>query len=588
MYFRKRSKEEMITFRVPVVERSFLSSDIVLNDWEQLEPIFKDLLNRNIDQEESFHQWMRDDNEFQCALQEYIRWIMIHSSCDTENKEHQEAQAYFFKELKPKMDPLFQELSEKFLASPFTEKLDEQQFGMMIKRLRNKQSLFREENIDLIAEETVLSRKYHEISGRMTVRWEKEDLSMHEAMLLLQNSDRGYRKEVWTAIQASWRKSREELEDLFDKLISLRHQIALNAGFENFRDYKFADLGRFDYSAEDCFEMHHAIEKQILPLIDQFKKDKLERLGYDTLKPWDSMVDGTDHEPLRPFEDEKDFIKKSIDCLRRTDDYFAKCLETMANMDRLDLVARKGKAPGGYNMSLPESGVPFVFMNANNHIRNVKTMVHEAGHAVHSFLVNSIPFEGQRSLTSEIAELAAMSMELFTLENWKDTFFETEDEMQRAKKYQLKNILEMLPWIATIDAFQHWLYTNPTHSRSERAEAWKKVNLRFSSSVFDWEGTGDFQEMIWLRQLHLFLVPFYYIEYGMAQLGAVAMWRNYLNAPEKTIEEYKTALSLGYTVPIKEIYEAAGIKFDFSESYIKELSDFLGNQLSTISELEPA
>lgn len=572
---------------VPPVKRQFLAAETALDDWTQIEPYFTELQNREITSLDEFIAWMKDQDEMTCALQEFFRWKMIRTSCDTENEELKKDHDFFLKEIQPKLDPVNHNLQKKFLSSPFLDQLDPKEFGLMVKRVKNHFDLYREENVELLVKERVLSRKYGRIRGSMMIQVDGENITMHEAMGQLQDVDRDHRKMVWSAIADAFREVRDELETLFDELLTLRHQIAKNAGFDDYRDYKFAALGRFDYNADDCLEMHQTIQTQIIPLVDKIKSAKAERLGLDILRPWDSAVDGTDNEPLKPFDTEDELIERSIECLSQTDQYFADCLSTMVDMKRLDLSARKGKAPGGYNMSLPETGVPFIFMNANGQVRNVKTMTHEAGHAVHSFLSNDLEFYGQKVLTSEIAELAAMSMELFTLENWKGTFFKSQEEMDRAKRYQLKNILELLPWIATIDAFQHWLYTNPGHSRDEREEAWIEVHQRFLHNHIDMEGTGDYEAMVWLKQLHLFQVPFYYIEYGMAQLGAVAMWRNFLQNPESTIEDYKKALALGYKVSIKEVYKTAGIRFDFSESYIRELADFLEGQLYSIEEMEP-
>lgn len=577
----------MMSTKVPQVKRQYLAADIPLDDWSKIEPYFDELQNREIGSKEEFIAWLKDQDEMTCAMQEFFRWKMIRVSCDTENEELKNDHDFYLKEIQPKLDPVYHEFRKRFLESPFIDELDPKEYGIMIKRLKSQFALYRKENTELLVKERMLSRKYGRIRGSMMVKIGEESMTMHEAAHEMQSNDREFRKTAWSCIMDSFRGVREELESLFDELLALRHQIAQNAGFDNYRDYKFADLGRFDYNADDCIELHKAIETQIIPLVDKIKAAKMERMGIDSLRPWDSAVDGTDDEPLKPFDTDEQFIERSIECLGQTDSYFSDCLSTMVDMDRLDLFARKGKAPGGYNMSLPESGVPFIFMNASGKVRNVKTITHEVGHAVHSFLSNDLEFYGQKVLTSEIAELAAMSMELFTLENWKGTFFQSQEEMDRAKKYQLKNTLEMLPWIALIDAFQHWLYTNPGHSRIAREEAWIDLHQRFKNSHLDLSDTGDYQAMVWLKQLHLFQVPFYYIEYGMAQLGAVAMWRNYLQNPKATIQSYKDALSLGYKVSIKEVYKTAGIRFDFSETYIKELADFLEGQLYAIQEMEP-
>ena len=372
----------------------------------------------------------------------------------------------------------------------------------------------------------------------------------------------------------------KELDNLFDELIALRQEIAKNAGFDNYRDYMFAAMGRFDYTPEDCFDFHDAIAKEIVPIITSFEQKRKDKLGFDSYKPWDTQVDVDGLDPLKPFEGGKELTDLSIECFNRLRPYFGDCLATMQAMKHLDLESKDGKAPGGFMYPLYEIGVPFIFMNAVGSQRDVVTMVHEGGHAVHSFLCRNLSMTEFKSTPSEVAELASMSMELISMDNW-DVFYSDDKELKRAKLEQLEKALETLPWVAAIDKFQHWIYTNK-HTAQQRKEKWLEISEKLGNQIIDWEGNESVHANLWQRQLHLYEVPFYYIEYGMAQLGAIAMWRSYKKMGENGLDNYMEALKLGYTKSISEIYETAGIKFDFSTNYVKELAAFIKKELSRL------
>jgi oligoendopeptidase F len=371
------------------------------------------------------------------------------------------------------------------------------------------------------------------------------------------------------------------LDELYSDLIKKRHQIAKNAGFENYRDYKFTELGRFDYTPEDCFTFHDSIAAEIVPLVGDFLKERQEKLGVDQLRPWDLSVDPSGKDPLRPFDTAPHLLDKSVKTFSEVDSYCGECLSSMDKMGYLDLASKPGKAPGGYNYPLYESGVPFIFMNAVGTQRDMVTMMHEGGHAVHSFLTQDLELTAFKSCPSEVAELASMSMELLSMGHW-NNFYTDEDELKRARKDHLQDIISVLPWIAIIDKFQHWVYENPGHTIEERHSQWLAIHDEFTSSIVDYSGLEDAKRLMWQKQLHLFEVPFYYIEYAMAQLGAIAVWRNFKNDPELAVKQYKEALSLGYTKSIGSIYRAAGIEFNFSREYVRELVTFVRSELDLI------
>ena len=380
------------------------------------------------------------------------------------------------------------------------------------------------------------------IVGSMTVEVDGKELTLQQASNFLKNPDRKIRENVFHKINEKRMAHANELDELFTKLVGLRHQVALNAGFENFRDYMFAAMGRFDYTPADCDAFHNAIQQEVIPLVKDFTAKRKMDLGVDSLKPWDMDVDTKNREALEPFTSGADLLDKTITCFKKVDDYFAWCIETMDNMERLDLESRKGKAPGGYNYPMAETNVPFIFMNAASSTRDVETMVHEGGHAVHSFLSKDLELSAFKNCPSEVAELASMSMELLSYDG-QDAFYKNPNDLKRAKEEHLEGIIKILPWIATIDKFQHWIYTHPQHTTEERKTYWLQLSKDFGTGMVDWTGMENIQSNTWQKQLHLFEVPFYYIEYGMAQLGALAVWRNYLNNKSKALEQYKAALS---------------------------------------------
>ena len=395
----------------------------------------------------------------------------------------------------------------------------------------------------------------------MTVEVNGKEYTLQQASKFLHKHDRNLREEVWRKMQERRKQDKDALNDLYSKLIEKRDQVAKNAGFENYRDYKFVEMGRFDYSKEDCFKFHEAVKLHVLPLVEKINQKKKEKLGLEVLRPWDTEAEPENVQPLHPFNTGKELIEKSEKCFEELNPFFAECLKKMNELGHLDLESRKGKAPGGYNCPLAESGAPFIFMNAAGQMDDVTTMVHEGGHAVHSFLAHPLELSAFKEYPMEIAEVASMSMELFTMDKW-NTFFDNAEELKRAKEHQLERVITIFPWIATIDKFQHWIYEHPQHTIEERTEAWVNILNEFSTNTVDYSGLEEYRKISWQRQLHLFEVPFYYIEYGIAQLGAIGLWMQYKKNPQQALNNYINALSLGGTKTLPELYAAAGLKFD--------------------------
>jgi oligoendopeptidase F len=563
--------------------RHFLPEDFKLSTWDDLEPYFIHLRDRKIETRADLIQWLKDMSELEAAISEDACWRQIKMTCDTENKELEEAFHFFVMEIQPKMQPYMDGLNRKLADHPLAASLEKQEpeYHTYLRTVRKNIELFREENIALQSDLSILQQQYGQITGRMTITHNEQEYTMQQASKFLLSKDRAEREEVYRKIQERRLLDKGNLDALFDKLVEKRHQVAKNAGFDNFRDYKFKELGRFDYTKEDCHLFHEGVKQHVIPLINTLYNHKRAVLDVDTLRPWDLEAEPKGIPSLKPFTDGEDLLEKSIACLDKLNPFFGDCFRTMKKMGHFDLESRKGKAPGGYNCPLAESGAPFIFMNAVGQMDDVTTMVHEGGHAVHSFLSHDLDLNGFKEYPMEIAEVASMTMELFTMDHW-EVFFDDAESLRRAKIHQLERAITIFPWIAMIDKFQHWLYEHPLHNRNERAVAWMDLLEEFKISSLDTSSLEMYRRSGWQRQLHLFEVPFYYIEYGIAQLGAIGIWMQYKKDPQAAIEKYIQTLQLGGTRTLPELYEAAGIKFDLSPEYIRELTDFVSQEINSL------
>jgi oligoendopeptidase F len=565
---------------ITITQRRFLPNKLKVTSWDVLAPYFNQLVERPLNNKHDLEEWLKDRSELEAFVSEDLAWRYVRMTCNTEDKELEKAYLFFVTEIEPQISPINDKLNRKLVESPFINELDEEKYFIYLRGIKKEIEIFREANVPLMAEIATESQKYGSIVGGLMVEIEGKELTLQQAANFLKNPDRTKREAAFVKINEKRLAHAQELDELFDRLIALRHQVAVNAGFENFRDYMFAALGRFDYKPEDCFAFHTAIQQEVVPLVKQFNAKREKELGFK-LRPWDLEVDTQNREALEPFTSGADLLDKTVKCFRKVDDYFAWCIETMDNMGRLDLESRKGKAPGGYNYPMAETSVPFIFMNAASSTRDVETMVHEGGHAVHSFLSKDLELAAFKNCPSEVAELASMSMELISYDG-QDEFYRTPEEFKRAKEEHLEGIIKILPWIATIDKFQHWIYTHPKHTAEERKNYWIELSKEFGTGMVDWSTYEHVQAYTWQKQLHLFEVPFYYIEYGMAQLGALGVWRNFLTDKAKAVMQYKESLSLGYTKPIGEIYKTAGVEFNFGAAYIKSLMEFVKAELNKL------
>jgi oligoendopeptidase F len=552
-------------------QRAFVKSDLAISNWQSIEEYFKQLVERPINSKEDLLLWLNDRSELDAILEEDAAWRYIRMTIDTANEKHQENYRVFVAEIQPEIAPYEHLLNEKLASCPFINELkSDSAFFIYFRSITTAIELYREQNIPIEALINEKSQEFGKISGAQTIAFEGKELTMQQASMYLKDPKESVRKEVWELMAERRKKDIESLDNLYSLLVQKRHEMAINAGFENFRDYKFKALGRFDYTKEDCFQFHSTVKTHIVPVVKKIQQRKLLQLGKEKFSPWDTEVDPFGKEPLKPFHTGKELLNGTLNMLTQLDPFFADCIATMDQMGYLDLESKPGKAPGGYNYPLYEIGIPFIFMNSVGLQRDLVTMVHESGHAIHSILTRDLQLTGFKNVPSEVAELASMSMELLTMESWGE-FYKDSEELERAKREQMESIITILPWIAQIDEFQHWIYEHPDHSVKVRSEKWIELSNQYGTGLTDWSGFEDVRMTTWQRQMHLFEVPFYYIEYGIAQLGALGIWKNYRENPSQAILNYTEALKLGYTKTIPEIYATAGVQFDFSSEYIQSL-----------------
>jgi len=569
----------MYSADIKKLPRHFVPENFAITDWQSVEPYFKDLLERTIHTKVDLEKWMKDQSELEAVVNEDACWRQIKMTCDTENKLLEEAFTYFCMEIQPKIQPYSDALNKKLVNHPLAKELDKEKYFTYLRNIRKSIELFREENIPLQAALSVMQQQYGVISGKMTVTVNGKEYTLQQAAKFLENNDRSLREEVYRKINERRLLDKEALNKLYDQLIEKRNREAVNAGFTNYRDYRFKELGRFDYTKEDCYQFHEAVKQHVLPLVNVIYQNKKEKLGLDSLRPWDIDAEPEGIKPLRPFKTSEELIQKSVACFTKLRPFFGDCLKKMNELKHLDLESRKGKAPGGYNCPLAESGAPFIFMNAAGQMHDVTTMLHEGGHAVHSFLAHPLELNGFKEYPMEIAEVASMAMELMSMDEW-ETFFTDKEDLQKAKDHQLERVITIFPWIAIIDKFQHWIYEHPAHSHDERTTKWNEILKEFRDDVIDYSGLEKYRRNSWQRQLHLFEVPFYYIEYGIAQLGAIGMWMQFKENRQLAMDNYCKALSLGGTKTLPQLFETAGLQFDFSPEKIKVLMEFVKKQMT--------
>ena len=552
--------------------------------WENIEPLTNDLMERQLSCSSCIEGLISDSSELAEHISETGALLYIGMTCDTESEEKKESFLDFMSNIRPKLSEFSDALNRRIVNHSSVDDLPSR-YDLMLRGMRTDVEIFRKENIPLGVRQTELVTEAQTINGAMTVEFEDQEMTFPQMGKYLESNDRSQRQAAWMTMSARRMEDSERLSEIFDELITIRHQMATNAGFESYTQYMFRAMHRFDYTIEDCLEFHDSVESVCMPILKKINEERCDGLGLGELSPWDvnekggSGPDIHGRRPLRPFETVDEMVEKLSVMFHEISNDLGGKFDKLVEMDTLDLETRKGKAPGGYQYYLEKSRVPFIFMNAAGLQGDLETMIHEAGHAFHSLYCGHLELIDERDYPIEFAEVASMSMELLT-QPWWDKFYESE-EADRARRAHLEGVVFLLPWIATIDSFQHWIYANPGHSKEERAEVWLSIRDKFGSDM-DWTGHTDFRELSWQQQGHLFGVPFYYIEYGIAQLGSLQLWKTQMGDPQKALDDYANAMSLGNTRTLPELFSAADLELGFNEGHFMSL---MGTVETALSEL---
>ena len=560
--------------------RKFLPANLDLADSGQLNPVFDLLEGDKLVSLRDVERWLWDESELAACLAQEQALRYIRMTCQTDDPEREKEYLFFIENIEPLAKVRFSNLDRKYLETPGRKNLPADHYSVLDRRRQNNVVLFRKENVELEMEEAKLAQKYQKATGAMTAHYEGQERTMQQLARYLEEPVREVRQETWLLVENRRHRDTEALDEIYDELLAIRQKIAENAGFNNYRDYMFRKKERFDYTSQDCFDYHKAVEEYVVPLLRELDRQREGKLHVDPLRPWDLIVDPENRPPLRPFKTATELVQGCARIFDQVNPKFGQNLRRLAGLGLLDLESRKGKAPGGYQSELTEIRLPFIFMNAVGRDQDVRTLLHESGHAFHTFAVRdgNLLFDYRADgIPLEFAEVASQTMEIVGGEHLEETFYSPEDAA-RSRREHLTLLVRLLAWIATIDAFQHWIYTHPGHSRQEREEFWVSLRKRFGS-IENWEGHENFRRSLWQRQLHLFEVPFYYIEYGIAWTGALGLWTRYRRDPRGAVEAYESALSLGGSKTLPELFGAAGLPFDFGPKtiapYARELGDAL-------------
>ncbi len=576
-----------------LADTSFVPADLDATRWENIQPLHTALLSRPVKTIPELERWLLDRSELDAACSESRANLYIRMTCHTEDQAAQQAYSAYVEEVAPKLEPAGFELDKRQTELSRTlglVKANAARYAVLERDTAVEVDLFREENVPLSTELTLLGQKYDQIVGAMTVVFDGSEKTLPQMGKYQESTDRAVREAAWRATAQRRLKDSEAIDALYEQMVPLRQTIARNAGFDNYTGYAFKSKHRFDYGVKECFAFHEACEKVVVPFMRRLDDQRKAALKLEALRPWDLSVDPKGRPPLKPFNGGRELMGKTVETFRLLDPRLSGMIVDLgdgsnsngpANGECLDLDSRKGKAPGGYQYMRDRSRVPFIFMNAAGLHRDMTTMLHEAGHAFHSTLCKAEPLVAYRHAPMEFCEVASMSMELLTMPHWK-VFYEGDAELARARRKQLEESVTLLPWIATIDAFQHWIYANPTHTRDQRTAFWLSLDDRFGHAV-DWKGLESFRQKIWHRQGHLFDHPFYYIEYGIAQLGALGLWVHAIEqGSASAVEAYMRAMKLGGSRPLPELFTAAGLKFDFGPEVVKRIVERVERELEKL------
>lgn len=554
----------------------FLPDALDLGNWDHVESQFRRLDERPLDNAAAIEAWLIDLSELDSAVSEEEQDRYVAMTCQTDDAAREKRYLDFVEQISPNLKRWHDKLDRKLLASPAITSLAPR-YDVLLRQLRNRVEIFREENVPLQTEDEKLRTKYQKLCGAMSVTFDGREQTLQQMARYLEETDRDRRQAAWEAVARRRFSDRDAIDDVFDEMVRLRDRIARNAGFANYRDYAFRALERFDYTPADCEQFHAAVEKVVVPVVREIQAERARTMGLDRLRPWDMAVDPKGRPPLRPFKDDQELVARCGEVFRLVSPDLAAQFERMRDHRLLDLGSRKGKAPGGYMTVFERRRLPFIFMNSVGRHDDVHTLLHEGGHAFHAFASRDEPLVSYRNPPIEFAEVASMGMELLCEEHLR-LFYEPE-EHARAVREDMEDVLTILSWIATVDAFQHWIYLHPTHSREQRTAAWIELLARFGG-IDDWSGYEPLRAASWHRQLHPFTVPFYYIEYGIAQLGALQLWLASRQDYRGAVDAFRRGLALGGSKRLPDLFAAAGIRFDLSVGTIEPIIGAIRKELS--------
>ena len=560
--------------------RHWLPASIELKSLAQIEPLFQQLIDRPIDSVAELETWLRDTGEFTAAVGQEGEQRHIAMTCQADDPERKAAHLEWIRDIEPVLKPYYNALRTKYLDCPHRKELPASRFVVFDRMMQNQRDLYRESNIPRETELAELKQQYQEILGAMTVEFRGQESTLVQMSRFLEETDRPTRQEAWELMARRRLQDREKLDTIFNQMLSLRGEIAREAGFQRYTDFAYRERERFDYSEKEAVTFQNAIEHVVVPLVNELNEERRKRLGLGTIRPWDLEVDILGRSPLRPFTSAEDLAERTGTIFNQIDPELGAQFAFMRQRGLLDLANRKGKAPGGYQATLEDDRLPFIFMNAVGVDGDLRTLLHEGGHAFHTLAARGEPLSAYRHAPIEFCEVASMSMELLGCKDL-ETLYSPEDA-QRSYRQLLEGIVKFLPYMAAVDAFQHWVYDHPGHSVPDRQAAWNQLLDRFGAKV-DWSGYEDVRTSSWHRQLHVFLYPFYYIEYGIAQLGALQVWQNARTDRPAAIAAYRRGLSLGGARPLPELFSTAGIRFDFTEPTLRSLIEDVRAELGRLA-----
>ncbi len=553
----------------PLPRRHYLPARFDFGDTARLVGFYREVTERPLPTLTSVRRWFEDVRELTVAVGEHDALTYIRKSANTRDRAANAEYLRLIREVHPALAPYRDLLNRKLLEHPLRRRFP-RRWGLMLRSRQNAVDLFRKENIPLERQIGETGQRYSKLMGGLQVRFRGKNRTLSQMGVFLESPDRALRQEAWEVSARRRFQERTKIEGIYDHLVVLRHRVARHAGFKNFRDYCHQKYDRFDYMPRDCLAFHDAVEEVIVPCVRRLRERRAREMGVDRLRPWDLAADPRGRPPLKPFREGRELAARTERVLERVDRDLARQFRFLIGHELLDLDNRPNKEPGGYQCTLDERGAPFIFMNAVGRDTDVRTLLHEAGHAFHMLAARDEPVLDYRQAPMEFCEVASMSMELLANRQI-GVIYSKEEEQERSTRALLEGTLEVLPWVATVDAFQHWVYLHPGHTRTERRGAWMRLRRRFGDGS-DWTGFRAWEEVLWHRQLHLFGLPFYYIEYGIAQLGALMIWRRSLKNPAAALAGYKRALRLGGSVGLRDLFRAAGGRLDLSARSMRPLA----------------